>query len=186
MATVPVPRTWSVGDVVSAARLNTEIQTALNFVLAPPICSVYTNAGVTIPNGGTFQLMTWDTEVDDNDGMHSTISQTSRIQFNTPGRFELSTHIQLPVSTTTYTLFQIAVRLNAGGVTSGGTGLITAIYDSPGGAGRHQHLWMSRVFATGDYIEVFVAQTNSAAASRLTDPQGVYGTGLQAKWVATA
>jgi hypothetical protein len=163
-----------VGDAVSAARLNTEISTALNFWLNPPLCSVYMGTtGVTCANATT-TLATYDSETDDTDNMHSTVTNTSRITFNTAGRYEIV--VTNAFLSGTLTQYDIQVRLN--GVTS----LRTFSFGSPGGASFTQICQLARVFAVADYIEVQLTQTSGG--SRICQTAGQYSSGVQARWVS--
>lgn len=182
MATVPSPRTWAVGDVVSAARLNTEISTAINYLLNPPACDVYCTAGTSIPDGATFTQVLYDTEESDTDNMHSTASNTGRITFNTPGRYEIMIYSSLPGAT--YTVFSVNPRINSGGSATGGTSIRTFPFGTPGGSPYENIITLQRVFAAADYMEVFVAQTSGGARALISS--GTRANGVSARWVGAS
>lgn len=173
MATVPNPRTWSILDAITAARLNTEISTAENYLMNPPLCSVYMGTGVSCADNTT-TLMTYDTETDDTDSMHSTLTNTSRITFNTAGRYEIVVYNAFLSGT--LTKYDIQVRLN------GAASLRTFSFGSPGGACMQQIVSLRRVFAVSDYIEVLVTQQSGGL--RTTQAAGQYASGIQAQWVS--
>jgi hypothetical protein len=79
------PKTWSVNEVVTAANMNTHLKDNMIFVGSPPQCSV-SNVTQSVPNL-TLTALNADTESADNDSMHSTVTNNSRITFNTAGRY---------------------------------------------------------------------------------------------------
>jgi hypothetical protein len=89
MATVPVPRTWAVGEFVTDAMMNgsTGIRDAFNFILAPPRCQVRrtTSLGQTT---ATWTAVTWDVEDYDTDGVHT--AGSAGFVINTAGVYQLT------------------------------------------------------------------------------------------------
>lgn len=88
MAAVPAPRTWVAGEIVTAAYMNNTIRDVENFLLAPPVCFVLHTTGQSIATGSSFTSITFDSEVVDNSGMHSTVSNTSRLTAVYPGYYD--------------------------------------------------------------------------------------------------
>jgi len=84
MATVPVQITWVSGQVVTAAQMNANVRDAVNFLLNPPAAAVRQTVAQTLTTAVSTAI-TMDIEDRDNDGMHSTSSNTSRLTANTPG-----------------------------------------------------------------------------------------------------
>jgi hypothetical protein len=94
---VPVPRQWTSGEVVANAYM-TAISQALNFLLAPPLCSLlYSSNAQSIPSG-TWTAVGFQTELIDRDNAHSTSTNTSRITPQTPGWYLFSGCIVFPVT----------------------------------------------------------------------------------------
>lgn len=59
-----------------------------------PMCKVSLSANVAIPSGGgAFTGLSWDTESYDSDGMHSTVTNSSRIALNSSGLWAITTQI---------------------------------------------------------------------------------------------
>ena len=69
---------------MTAARLNTEVRDALDFLLDPPRLWAYDASGLALANATT-TLITFDSEIYDTDTMHSTSTNTSRCTFTTAG-----------------------------------------------------------------------------------------------------
>jgi hypothetical protein len=84
MATVPVTRLWTTGEIVTAAMMNDNVTDVLNFLLQPPLCEVEQSVAQSIGNN-SFTALTFTTEIVDNSGMHSTSSNTERITAVYPG-----------------------------------------------------------------------------------------------------
>jgi len=181
MATVPGTRTWSVGEDITASRLNLELRDALDFLLTDhPHCHVSDTTGTTMTNG-TSTLVPFDGETYDNDTMHSTVTNNSRVNFTTAGLYEIMARVTI-TGGTTITTMDLNVRLNSAGSSSGGTSIRTQPWDT-GGSLKMAELYFHRPFAAADYIEVFLQQ--SSGANRTTSATTI-GTMVQARWIATA
>ena len=77
MAAVPSTRVWVAGEVVTDAFMNNNVSAVLNYLLAPPIFKGIQTVAQTITTG-TFTAVTYDAEVVDSAGGHSTVTNTSR------------------------------------------------------------------------------------------------------------
>lgn len=86
MATVPVSRTWVAGEIVTAAHFNTNIRDVLNWLLAPAICKVRQTAAQTLTTGVAAAIV-MDAEDVDSTGMHSTVTNPSRLTAVYPGQY---------------------------------------------------------------------------------------------------
>jgi hypothetical protein len=91
MATIPVPRTWVNGEFETDTIMNgsTGIRDAMNFLLSPPVCQVRRTTGQSIPSA-TPTPIAFDAEDEDNDGIHSLVTNTSRLTIVTPGWYNVS------------------------------------------------------------------------------------------------
>lgn len=90
LATVPVEMSAASGAVLTAAEWNSNVRDAVNFIINRPICEVRQTSPQSVANGNTTVGVAFDTEDIDNDGMHSTVTNTSRITAQTAGRFRVS------------------------------------------------------------------------------------------------
>lgn len=161
MATIPTPYDATSGTKASAAAFDAGVKDVLNYLLdGVPRAHVYDASGLSMANG-VATLVTFDSETYDNDSMHSTASNTSRIVFTTAGRYDVN--ILLTIGSGTYTNEDLNVRLNSAGSSAGGTSLRTQAY-SNGTAGLLTMIFtFKRVFSAADYIELFVNQTSGGA-----------------------
>jgi len=74
---LPSQRTWVVGDVVTAAMMNSNVRDAVNFLLNPPIADVYQSAAQTLATG-TATDVTFDASNVDTYAGHSNSVNNSR------------------------------------------------------------------------------------------------------------
>lgn len=86
MATVPSPRTWTVGELLTAAKLNTDVRDAINFLLARPFAILGKSANQNIAASA---MVTWDTEFIDRDGGHSNVTNNTRYTAQTAGWYQV-------------------------------------------------------------------------------------------------
>lgn len=180
MATIPVYTTFTAGTILTAAQLNTQVVTAGNFWLARPYCDVENTTGPNLATGVAL-LLPWDTENEDNDAMHSTVSNSSRVIFQTLGAFRIHYYVRVGVPGTVWTSgVQINLRLNAAGASGGGSSLSTTTYnptDSHGSSNTQvERVVMYRALNVGDYYEVFVTGSFTGAAPGIQTGNRVSGT----------
>lgn len=88
-----VPKTWATNEVITSANANTHWRDNLTFLGAPPQCSVFNSGAQSIANATT-TVLTANSEDFDNDTMHSTVSNTSRITATTAGRYLISATVR--------------------------------------------------------------------------------------------
>ena len=78
---------WTVGQLVTAALMNSNLQQLGAFVLAPPLAQMVQNTASSIANGATWTPVLFDTNVLDSDSGHSTTSNTSRYVIQVAGTY---------------------------------------------------------------------------------------------------
>jgi hypothetical protein len=83
---VPTMTTWTVGQLVTAALMNSNILALGTFVLAPPLAGMVQTLTQSIPNNA-WTPVSLDTNVLDSDNGHSTTSNTSRYVIQVPGTY---------------------------------------------------------------------------------------------------
>lgn len=88
MPAVPSLRTWSAGELATAAMLNANLRDPDLFCATMPHCLVTNTANVSIPNT-TWTAVTWNTEVVDSENMHSVLSNTSIINIVRSGLYDV-------------------------------------------------------------------------------------------------
>ena len=101
------PRTWVSGETPTAAQFNAHVRDNLNFLYGAPACRVYHNAAQAIATA-TSTAVACNSERFDNDTMHSTVTNNSRITFTTAGRYLVVVNIEFAANATGYRHCQIA------------------------------------------------------------------------------
>lgn len=175
MATIPSPRTWTSGETPSAVQLN-DLRDAYGFLMNPPRVKVYSTTGQSIDNTDT--LLTWDAEIYDSDGMHSTVTNPSRLTAVTAGVYEIVLHLNWEIFNNAnpgnrYTM----VKVNGAGDSDFDVDLAPQIgWDTvmitPSNATIPQtnHLSVHRFLNAGDYVEA--SAHNSITTARQTIVSG--------------
>lgn len=137
------------GDILTAAWCD-QVDENFQFFADPPACSVFNSTAVAVGNN-TNHIMVAGSENYDNDAMHSTSSNTSRITVQTAGRYLAIATVSFAANATGNRQAEFYVN----GVTSGGGALI-----DNAGASNSTGLLLVRmlVLSVGDYVEVNVVQ----------------------------
>lgn len=162
------PRTWTVGEVLTASNMNTYVSSDLAFLGTPPSLRVVNSAAISIPNNADTAI-TFDTDTFKTDaGMHSTSVNTSRMVCTVAGKYLLHGIVAYAASAAG----AIAVRLRVNGTTVVGT------HDRAGSTVA-QTIQVTTVYqlAVSDYVEVIAYQNSGGAINANTStpgyPQGV-------------
>lgn len=188
MATVPNNKTWSPGNIPTAAEFNTNIRDAINFYKAPPRVLVKNSVVQDLVNA-TWTALTWNQEDADTDGIHSTSSNTSRLTAVTAGRYFVTISIRWEDHILGYSGVRgVQVRKNsAGAVGSGSCVCIDMRHHQDnltGSIGAANQSTCGYVYlGVGDYVEAFGYQTDggNSEVSHTTTSGNRFG----AIWVST-
>jgi len=153
------PRTWVTGELVTAALLNTHLRDNVSFLANIPICRLSRSTALSLPDNAQTNV-TWDVEHIDTDNMHSTVTNTGRITFNTAGVYAIGFAIEIAPAAD-YVLTYAAIFLN-------GTNGICEDAATGGSAATNLHLRNSTIykFAAGDWISLDAYQDNTANVAR--------------------
>lgn len=187
MVAVPSMATAAVGARIKAADWNDDVRDTGDFLLTDrPACYAYANASPS-HTSGTSTLIALDSEVDDNDSMHNTVTNNSRVVFTTAGRYFII--CRLTYASNVNGRRELMVRKNSGGSSAGGTPIDYDAANAVNGFATHLKVLIEDTFAAADYIEMFGTQTSGAGLT-------IYGTALgggqtshcsiRARWVGTA
>lgn len=147
-------QTYNPGDILTAAALQ-QIRLNQEFFIDPPGCSIYNSAAVSALNN-TATILNANSENFDNDSMHSTSTNTSRITIQTAGRYLLSAQVGFAANATG----NRQVGLYKNGVSVPGDEL----HDNGGGT-NSTGIGYTRtlVLAAGDYVEIAATQRSGGA-----------------------
>jgi hypothetical protein len=170
------PHTWVAGETWTSVLGNANVRDNVAFLANPPACRVYNNANQSVADQ-TFTTVALNSERFDTDNMHDTVTNNSRITFNTAGIYVVTFCGQFAAAAD-YSLIAFAIRLSGGSniayqdlqntVSAETAGLtITTIYK----------------FAVADYVEARVYQDNSPNAARNLLVTGNNSPEFSAVWV---
>lgn len=118
----------------------------------PPACSVFNSAAQALTTG-TDTVLTANSENFDNDGCHSTISQTSRITIQKAGRYLLNANCTFATNSTG--VRKVEFFING---TTPLTGMLLPTSPSP--FNTDLQATRTRTFIVGDYVEVRAFQNS--------------------------
>ena len=159
---VPIPYSappnFAAGNVLTEAQLDT-LSDDITFLAGPPRVRVYNSADISIANGGSGTLLTFNSERFDSDTMHSTAANTGRITFTTAGTYLVGCNVAFASAAGAYR--DLYCYLN------GAT--IVAFQTVAPVSGQPTRLSLSTLYAftAGQYIEFYAGQ-NSGAAINVT------------------
>lgn len=170
---VPALRTWTAGEIVTAAMLNTNVRDAINFLLSKPYVSVYQTAAQSIPTA-TFTAINFDTEETDNDGMHSTGTNPSRLTAVTPGWYLVSGQVAYAANATGSRNARLGVNLAV--VPASGTTTLPA----NGNLGVATVATRAVFLNAGDFVQIQGMQSSGGALN--TGVGGEYVSSMSAMW----
>lgn len=176
MATLPNPRTWTVGELLTAAKLNTDLRDGLNFLLSPPLAVLRLSADITISNNSVTGV-SWNSEAIDRDGGHDNVTNPTRYTAQTAGWYDVGIAIAWFTNTTGQRQIIIGGNVSAGlaGNVAPGSASGTLTYMS---AARTHFL------NVGDYVYAEVWQNSGGSLNIWSNPGAL--TQLSAKWVSKA
>jgi len=163
VATLPNPKTWVLNDDLDAATLNLEIRDALIFLLKPPRCRAYRNAGLSLTNN-TWTVIGLDQETlsFDTDNMHSTVTNNSRITIQTAGAYVI--YWQLGFASNATGQRQVDILKNAAGTYDAAKRLNNTNATAIGGSLATTMAGTVEVeFALNDHFEMWGLQNCGAA-----------------------
>lgn len=88
MTALPTVHVFTPGEIATAANINL-YGTAINYLLNPPVVEIRQTVAQSVATGSTpVSGLTFTTEDEDNSGMHSTVTNTSRCTAVYPGWYD--------------------------------------------------------------------------------------------------
>lgn len=150
------PTTFTTGNVLTAAQLNTNLRDNTNFLFDPPACIATRASNQSIPNAAGTLVSFTTADIVDTDTMHSTSTNPQNITFNTAGLYLVTINVEFDTNATGSRRVWVADNL-------GSNFLICAVSNSAiGGSDQVQ------LCATG----LYAAAAASAAVARVYQNSG--------------
>jgi hypothetical protein len=170
MATIPSAYTWTVGELVTAAKMNAYLRDAVNFLLSPPYATL-THSTTQSFTTGTAAAVLFNSEVADTDNGHSTSSNTSRYTAQTAGMWKLDA--STPWTSNGTGTRALSARTN-GSTDNNATSMAAA-------AGTTAVPVSDRLnMSVGDYVEVVALQSSGGNLTIVNSAYG--GQRMSLKW----
>lgn len=188
---VPVQRTWTTGEVVTAAEFNSNVRDAVNFLLASPRCVLGKSGNYSVTDSTSPICVLWDVEYVDSDTMHAA-GLTSRMTSNTAGRFEYEFMAHWPQFTTNISTIMCGIAKNVDqstGTWSGGkfvedtrqaTGNNNGGFYGSTGSCRGDSFMNS-----GDWVTFWIAQAGSGATFNCTPGSIPFSIFCSGRWISS-
>jgi hypothetical protein len=154
---VPVQRTWTVGDIVTAAEMNANVRDAVNFLANMPMAVLYQNTGQAVAGGTTPVILSWDTEIIDSYGGHSNTVNNARYTAQVAGYHAVFGTAYFPNNSTGYRRLDIYV--NGASYTPQWQDELIA---NSGGGTAAQVLGIVYL-GVGDYVQLMATQTSGGS-----------------------
>jgi hypothetical protein len=169
------PATQTAGSVAPASWA-AAVKAGLDYLANPPACVLSNSANISVASGAITPV-TFNTEQVDTDSMHSTVSNTGRITFNTAGLYTLTGNVQFASNATGFRglfFYKNGDYTVAGRIASEFRGANN---------GDVTEISLSRVFkfAVADYVELIAYQTSGVALNVLV--AGAFSPTASAVWI---
>lgn len=149
-------QTIATGQPFLAATLQ-QIRDNQEFYADPPACSVYNSTVQELTTSGTSLALTADSENFDNDSMHSTATNTSRITVQTGGRYEAIATVQFEANATG--IRNVFFRRDG----TPGDDFVGLRVDAASSGVTNITATRRVVMTAGQYLECFALQTSGGA-----------------------
>ena len=88
------PRTWALNDLVTPALLNEQLRDNLLALRTPPTCRATQTTATSLANA-TYTAVTFNAEAWDTDAIHSTTTNTERLNPSTAGKYLVVANVGL-------------------------------------------------------------------------------------------
>lgn len=160
--------TWTDGQKVNAAALNTQLRDPMNWLRNVPQTLIYRNAAASLNSVATYSVVTWDTAYYDTNTGWAPVSPT-RVWVQAPGRYMVVGRYCFSSSGASGTGARAGMmRMNSGGVSTLGTLIDSDVAPIVSGSSTTWRSVMYVQCVSQDYFEMFVYQTSGGALPFVT------------------
>ncbi|MEW2518124.1 hypothetical protein [Actinacidiphila alni] len=171
---VPVMAQKAPGDLITGALWNANVKALGDFLTGTPAFWGYQSSAQAVANA-TFASITFDTEIIDTEGGHSTASNTSRYVCQVAGTYSVQASVCWATNTTGFR----ASRITKNGTTVPTSEQITAPVT---GFATTAFTATDVALAVGDYIELGGYQSSGGSLSTTSNGGFDYTSYLRARW----
>jgi hypothetical protein len=159
------PKTFVVGDVLTASEMNTYVSDNTDFLNTPPSARVYNSANLAVANN-TNTILTFNSERWDNNTIHSTVTNTGRLTCRTAGLYHIYGHASFASSTDAISSTDTDTRARAYEIRLNGTTTLASIGTTPIASEELQtSASISTIYslAVDNYVELRVWQNSGGS-----------------------
>jgi hypothetical protein len=174
VATVPSEITYTAGTILTASQLNTNLRDGVNFLINRPVCQARQTVTQNLTTGSAAALLL-DTEDVDNDNMHSTTTNTSRLTAVTAGRYQVGGGYCAGSGSGRR---EVWYRVNGSDVNGTESGIFGST-NNTGPASRAVSVFLN----VGDYVELFAYQDSGGTIATIVT--GSMQPSFYAHWIGT-
>ncbi len=169
------PITYTVGQTLTAAQMNTYVRDNTLFLFSPPACSVQRTGDGTFASGSSLNGVGFNvaSDYDTDPTMHSAATNNSRITINTGGLYKVSGGGKWAISSAGARY--MAIRRNGTHDLCNDSRIPLASDNS------WQNVTRDMLISVGDYVELCVAQTSGSGLALLGSVEG--GAWLTVAWL---
>jgi hypothetical protein len=169
------PATVVTGTTITSTWGNS-VKTAADYLANPPACRVYHTANQAI-NNNALTALAFNSERFDTNTMHDTVTNNSRITFNTAGLYIVTGSFAFALDTD-YTDITGLIRMTGATTIAEETRYATGVSAIP-------RLTISTLykFAVSEYVELVAYQTNTSANANNVTASLNYSPEFSAVWV---
>ncbi|MFI0894899.1 hypothetical protein [Streptomyces sp. NPDC020983] len=159
--TVPVLASEAPGNYLTGALWNANLKALGDFLMNPPRCNLYSSVQQSLAHNISATL-TFDTEVEDTDGGHSTLTNTDRYTCQVPGVYLLTGQVNFAALNTTglrLAEWRVTTAGGSASVPPGGESLL------PPSASQTLTIVLPPTYirlAVGDYVQILALQTSGS------------------------
>ena len=173
------PKTWAVGDVLTAADLNAYVRDNIKWLgTDKPHCRVRNSANISHTSSGNYQALTFDTERIDVGAMHDTSSNTSRLTVPSGGGGFYAIGGQIDFAANSTGRRGIQIRVN------GSTVIARKEENNIGASNDHPcSIYTEYQLSAGDYVELMGLQASGGSLNM--QATSAYAPEFFAHWIST-
>lgn len=156
------PATFTTGNVLTAAQLNTNVRDNTNFLFDPPMVLATRTTAQSIPNATSTGVLFTATDIYDTDTMHDPSGAPGNIVINTAGVYDLWASVEWAANAT-------GMRRTDLQVSTGGARKLAFQTDSNATSGQNsaQSLTGTWKFTAADTASINVFQNSTASLNLL-------------------
>lgn len=172
------PATFTVGQTLTAASMNTNVRDNTNFLFSPPACKIQRASDVSVASSATMGAITiapaGGPDYDTDPTMHENVTHPTRITINTGGVYRVSAGIKWAIASGGARY--LAIRRDGGTNDIANDSRLPLASDN-----SWQNVSCDQLMVATDYVEMYAAQTSGSGLNIVGSGNG--GCWLAVSWI---